>query len=85
MKTTATAEQLVLESPFRVESVSPAAAPDGSDGPWHRYVITQGSDERNTITGLRAGTRIEVDAQLKGMVDQLNERYSRLQAKLAKR
>jgi hypothetical protein len=56
---------------FRVDSIAPAPAPDGSDGLWHRYVITQGP---NTITGLRAGTRAEVGTLVDGMVEALNER-----------
>jgi hypothetical protein len=56
---------------FRVDSIAQAPAPDGGDGLWHRYVITQGP---NTITGLRAGTRAEVGTLVDGMVEALNER-----------
>jgi hypothetical protein len=71
----------LLEIPFRVESIVQAAAPDGSDGIWHRYVISQGT---NSITGLRAGTHAEVASLLDEMVDRLNERCGKQLAKLKK-
>ncbi|HJY09244.1 MAG TPA: hypothetical protein VJ323_23190, partial [Bryobacteraceae bacterium] len=39
----------VLELPFKVDSVSKAAAPGGAEGVWHSYVISQGA-----ITGERS-------------------------------
>ncbi|HLS80064.1 MAG TPA: hypothetical protein VK025_01510 [Steroidobacter sp.] len=61
----------VLETPFRVESIEQTAAPAGSDGVWCCYVISQGT---NQITGMRAGSRSQVAAQLDEMVERLNER-----------
>lgn len=57
--------------PFRVDSIAQTNAPDGSEGEWHRYVISQGN---NTITGVRAGTRAEVGTRLADMVECLNQR-----------
>jgi hypothetical protein len=72
------ANTALSELPFLLDSIVPAAAPDGGDGMWHRYVIAQGS---NVITGLRCGTRLELDAQLQEMVDKLNERAGKQRAK----
>lgn len=63
--------ETVLEVPFKVDSIAPVDAPEGSVGVWHSYVISQGP---NTITGVRAGTRTEVVALLDEMVERLNER-----------
>jgi hypothetical protein len=65
------AAEAVMELPFRVESVTAADAPDGSQGSWCRYVISQGS---NHIAGLRAGTLNEVRMLVDEMVQHLNER-----------
>ena len=61
----------VLDLPFRVDLISQAPAPDGSNDIWHQYVISQGP---NTINGLRPGSRAEVQSQLEEMVARLNER-----------
>jgi hypothetical protein len=58
-------------SSFKLDSISEAAAPGGTAGEWHSYVISQG---KNTIAGMRAGTRAEVTVLLQGMVERLNER-----------
>ena len=68
----------VAETHFELTSVVPVDAPNGSEGLWHRYVIKQGT---NTITGLRSGTRLELDAQLRDMVEKLNQRASQHRAK----
>ena len=60
-----------LELPFKVDSISRATAPTGTEGVWHSYVISQGS---NTITGVRAGTLAEVTTLLHDMIERLNER-----------
>ena len=60
-----------LELPFKVDSIARTAAPPGSDGVWHCYVISQGT---NTITGVRAGTHAEVTTLLHDMIERLNER-----------
>lgn len=59
------------ESPFRLTSLIPAGAPEGSDGSWFRYVIMQGS---NRITGLRSGAEAEVKHLVHDMVARLNDR-----------
>jgi hypothetical protein len=60
-----------IEAPFRVDSISKAAAPEGSDGPWFTYVISQGT---NMISGVRAGGLAEVTSMVGEMVERLNER-----------
>lgn len=60
-----------LEVPFVRSSVTPTAAPEGSEGPWHKYVISQGDNE---ITGLRAGTLNEVIQHVDELTERLNER-----------
>jgi hypothetical protein len=60
-----------LEVPFVRESVMPIAAPDGCEGTWHEYVISQGG---NRITGLRAGNLADVTRQVDEMTERLNER-----------
>lgn len=71
MSKTAIATETVLELPFKVDSISQSAAPKGSEGVWHSYVISQGA---NTIRGVRAGTQAEVALLLQGMIERLNER-----------
>lgn len=65
------ATETFLELPFKVDSISTTAAPVGTEGLWHSYVITQGT---NVITGVRSGTHAEVRMLLEGMVERLNER-----------
>ena len=60
-----------LELPFKVDSISRTAAPPGTEGVWHCYVISQGT---NMITGVRAGTHAEVATLLHDMIERLNER-----------
>lgn len=67
-----------VDVPFRVDLISEVPAPEGSSGIWHQYVISQGT---NTITGLRAGARVEVVAQLDEMVERLNQRRMGKKAK----
>lgn len=78
MYATATAAA-ALQIPFRLDSVAPATVPENGEGPWHSYVIRQGSD---TITGIRAGTHDEVVALVQEMVERLNQRCEQQQAKL---
>jgi len=63
--------EAVLEWPFKVDSISRAAAPTGEVGLWHSYVISQGT---NTIAGIRAGTHSEVTMLLEEMIERLNDR-----------
>ena len=64
---------VAASAPFRLESMARVTAPDGSAGEWHRYVITQGTDQ-NRIVGMRAGTHVEVSERLDAMIECLNER-----------
>ena len=66
------------ETPFCLESVDEVAAPEGQEGVWQRYVITQGA---NTIVGMRAGVHSEVSALLAQYVERLNLRFSKQQSK----
>lgn len=70
MKPAAVTEAL-LEVPFRLDSITLVEAPAGCDGVWHRYVITQGSNE---ITGMRAGSHAEVQRLVDEMIERLNQR-----------
>ena len=73
------------EPPFRLQSVSRTASPEGSEGDWYRYVIAQGT---NLITGMRAGDEAEIQRALNDMVERLNERRmgkNRSKAKTATR
>jgi hypothetical protein len=63
--------ETVLELPFKLDSIARTEAPDGADGVWHSYVISQGA---NTITGVRAGTQAEVTTLVHDMIERLNER-----------
>jgi hypothetical protein len=63
--------ETVLELPFKVDSISKTPAPNGTEGIWHSYVISQGP---NTIAGIRTGTQAEVTVLLQEMVERLNER-----------
>ena len=63
--------EITVELPFKLESITKAAAPGGAAGVWHSYVISQGS---NTIEGMRAGTHAEVTTLVHDMVERLNER-----------
>ena len=60
-----------VEMPFKLDSISPTAAPSGATGLWHRYVISQGA---NMIDGTRSGTREEVGVRIRELVERLNER-----------
>jgi len=73
--------QALLESQFQVQSVSPVPTPQGSEGEWYRYVITQGTSGENAITGTRSGNLSEIHRQLADMVERLNERLGKLEAK----
>lgn len=63
--------ETALERPFKVDSISKTAAPNGTEGVWHSYVISQGT---NMIAGVRTGTQAEVTVLLQDMVERLNER-----------
>jgi hypothetical protein len=59
------------EMPFRVESITRTTTPEGSEGTWYRYVISQGP---NQITGVRSGEQAEVTSLVGEMVERLNLR-----------
>ena len=67
-----------LLTPFRLDTLQQIEAPDGCDGVWQRYVITQGS---NTIVGMRCGAQGEVNRALSDMIERLNLRFAKRQAK----
>jgi hypothetical protein len=71
----------VLETSFQIDSIVPIANPNGGPDPWYRYVISQGPHSDNAITGTRSGNLLEVNLQLKEMVDRLNERCGKLAKK----
>lgn len=66
------------EAPFRLASVDEVSAPQGQDGVWQRYVITQGA---NTIVGMRAGVHSEVSSLVAQYVERLNMRFAKQQSK----
>jgi len=67
----ASAILVTQECPYQLQSVAPTVAPDGAEGVWHRYVISQG---KTVVTGLRSGSVAEVDYFLRDMIERLNER-----------
>jgi hypothetical protein len=71
----------VLEMSFQLDSVTPVADPTGGSATWYRYVISQGANHDNVITGAKSGSLAEVTVQLREMVDRLNERFGKQQAK----
>lgn len=77
--------QAVLETSFQIDSIDPIADPNGGNAPWFRYVISQGPHSDNAITGTRAGSLVEVNMQLKDMVERLNERCGKLAKKQQKK
>lgn len=68
----------VEETPFTLVSIEEVPAPSGQQGVWQRYVIAQGS---NTIVGMRAGSRSEVDQALADYIERLNVRFAKQQSK----
>ncbi len=66
---------------FQVQSISPIDSPLGGSDKWYCYVISQGPNGENAITGQRSGSLDEVNEQLKQMVQRLNERLGKLKAK----
>lgn len=78
MKTSMPATESVVELPFRLDSISPIPDPEGGSAVWHRYVIMQGT---NTITGMRCGSRSELIPEIEQMIERLNERFAKKQAK----
>jgi len=71
----------LLESAFHLDSVSQVPDPTGGDAPWYRYIISQGPNAENTITGTKSGSLNEVHDQLREMIDKLNYRFGKLQSK----
>lgn len=70
-----------METAFHVDSIDPAKDPTGGDAEWFRYVISQGPNNENAITGTKSGSLAEVRLQVLDMVTRLNERFGKLQAK----
>lgn len=71
----------LMETAFHLDSVFPTEDPTGEGATWFRYVISQGPNGENAITGAKSGSLTEVRAQLLDMVTRLNERFGKLQAK----
>lgn len=71
----------LIETGFHLDSFAPVADPTGGDAPWFRYVISQGANSDNAITGTKSGSRMDVQLQVDQMVTRLNERFGKLQAK----
>jgi hypothetical protein len=71
MTKAASATEITVELPFKLDSISKATAPGGAPGVWHSYVISQGA---NTIAGMRVGTQAEVTTLLHDMIERLNDR-----------
>ena len=69
-----------LQMPFALTTLDQVAAPEGCDGVWHRYVITQGT---NTIVGMRCGEQSEVTLMVNDIVQRLNLRFAKRQAQEA--
>ena len=78
---TTTPPAAVLEMSFHLDSIAPVADPTGGSASWFRYVISQGPNGDNAITGTKSGSLSEVSIQLQQMVERLNERFGKLQAK----
>jgi hypothetical protein len=76
--------QSLLETSFQIDSIVPIADPTGGSNSWYRYVISQGANSSNAITGTRSGSLLEINVQLKDMVERLNERCGKLAAKKKK-
>jgi len=74
----------LLETAFHLDSIAPVADPTGGNASWFRYVISQGPNAENTITGTKSGSLTEVNIQLRDMVERLNERFGKLQSKQKK-
>jgi len=72
---------VVLDSPYRLDSLAAAPAPRGCEGTWQSYVISQGD---NTIVGMRAGTTSEVAVVLSHYIERLNERFAKQQSRSRK-
>ncbi|HEY8539435.1 MAG TPA: hypothetical protein VIL28_11260 [Steroidobacteraceae bacterium] len=75
------ADSTVLETSFQIDSIVPTADPTNGSGQWVRYVISQGPNAENAITGLRQGTLDEAVVALRDMVEKLNERCGKLAKK----
>ncbi len=59
------------EAEYKVESIARTATPAGLEGTWYEYVIAQGT---NVIKGMRCGDKLQVDGEVRDMVERLNER-----------
>ena len=75
------AQQPIVDTLYRLESVEPAPAPGSAEGSWFRYVIVQGS---NRIVGFRSEPLTALRPILDEMVNRLNERSGKQFAKSKK-
>jgi hypothetical protein len=69
--------QGMLESAFQLISVVPITDPIKGSADCYRYVISQGPNTDNAITGIRYGSLSDVHTQLRDMVERLNERFGK--------
>jgi|GEM_PF-3433918 hypothetical protein len=81
---TDSADSAILETSFQIDSIVPTADPTNGSAQWVRYVISQGPNAENVITGLRQGTIDEAHIALREMVERLNERCGKLAKKKSK-
>jgi hypothetical protein len=73
--------QGMLETAFQLNSVVPVADANRQSGDCYRYVISQGTNMENAITGIRYGSLADVHHQLREMVERLNERFGKTKKK----
>lgn len=71
----------MVETPFQIDSIAPIPNPNGGSTEWYQYVISQGPNAANAIRGRRRGNPDEVNAQLRDMVERLNERFGKVKSK----
>jgi hypothetical protein len=71
----------LMETAFHVDSIDPTKDPTGGSAQWFRYIISQGPNNDNAITGTKSGSLADVRIQVADMVGRLNERFGKLQAR----
>jgi len=60
---------------YFVKSLSPARSPQGGgEGPWWKYRIECEIQNTGAVTGVRSGTREEVEEEVKKMLASINKR-----------
>ena len=60
---------------YFVKSISPTDPPDGgAPGLWWKYTIECGIVNNDSISGVREGSREEIESYIKKMLDSINSR-----------